>query len=97
MAMLCPFMLSLPGLQSQSTAFATSAGCTRRCCGLKMTSDLARLGLAARGLLADGADRVAHDAGVRVAGQTALTVMPVFATSSASARVKPTRPCFAAQ
>ena len=68
MAMPCPFMLSLPGLQSQSTAFATSAGMHEPLLRIGRHQRLARLGFAARGLLADVADGVAHDAGVRVPG-----------------------------
>ena len=68
MAMPWPFMLSLPGLQSQSTAFATSAGVHEPLLGIGGDQRLARLGLAARRLLADVADGVAHDAGVGVPG-----------------------------
>ena len=57
--MLCPVTLSLPGRHSHNTAFATSAGVIRRCCGLCATRAASASRVVAAGLLLDVGERLA--------------------------------------
>ena len=93
----CPFIDPDPGDASHSTASATSSGLTSRPCGLDFASS-ARAASSVRPVLATILPTALSIKGVSVnPGQTALTVTPVRASSSASARVSPTTPCLAAQ
>src|SRR5580692_3193560 len=92
-----PFIDAAPGDASHSTASATSSGRTRRPCGLDLVSS-ALASSSDRPVFATMVSTARAMRGVSVKpGQTALTVIPVLANSSASARVRPMRPCLAAQ
>ena len=82
-----------PSLHSQSTVSATSSGWIRRCCGLCLTSS-ASAASRVRPVLATIRSMLSTTMSVSVKpGQTAFTVTPVFAVSSASARTKPMTAC----
>src|SRR6202035_975176 len=89
-----PVTPALP--HSHSTTSATSSGLMKRPCGL-LAASVARTSAALRFVVA--AIRSTDAASIPVSvkpGHTALTVMPVDAVSSASARIRPTTPCLAA-
>src|SRR5690606_443727 len=96
-AMACPLIEADAGRASQATASATSAGCTSRPCGLRAASS-ARAASAVRPVFCTMLSTAPRTMSVSVKpGHTAFTVTPLRATSSASARVRPTTPCLAAQ
>jgi hypothetical protein len=93
----CPLMDRDSGRQSQATVAATSSGETRRRCGLRRSS-MSRASAGDRPVVSTMLWIASSTIAVSVyPGHTALTVMLVRATSSASARVKPMTPCLAAQ
>ena len=92
-----PFIAEDCGMHSHTTACATSSGVTKRCCGLP-DARAERAWSALRPVFATMLPTASSTIAVSVKpGQTAFTVTPLVASSSASARVRPTRPCLAAQ
>ena len=92
-----PVTALAPSLHSHNTASATCSGCTSRPCGLVFTnSAMACSGV--RPVLATTRSMLSRTRSVSVnPGHTALTVMPLVASSSASDFVRPNTPCLAAQ
>src|SRR5690606_1438024 len=92
-----PVTAPAPAPQSQGPASATSSGVTGRPCGLDLPNS-ASTASASRPVRATTRATPSRTISVSVyPGQTALTVTPLAASSSASARVRPTTPCLAAQ
>ncbi len=97
MAIAWPVTAAAPTEASQATASATSSGATSRPCGLLRVSN-AFASAAPRPVLDEMVSIARSSSGVSVnPGQTALTVIPAPASSRASARVRPTTACLAAQ
>ncbi len=91
-----PVIDAAPGPASQRTASATSSGATSRAIGLFFAS-AARASSALRPVLAVMLEMLAAVISVSAKpGQTALTVTPVFAVSSASERIRPRTACLVA-
>ena len=86
-----------PARQAREPRRRLPPAATSRPRGLALASSARASRLRAARLRHDIPDRALPASGVSVKpGQTALTVMPVPANSSASARVRPMTPCFAA-
>src|SRR5690606_1819463 len=92
----CPVTEAAPSPTSHMTVAATSSGWMKRPCGLAVI----RLWRASSWLRPVLAMMRRTDSSRRSVstkpGQTALTVTPVLASSTASARIRPTTPCFEA-
>src|SRR3569833_838206 len=92
--MLWPVILSAPGPQTHKTVCATSSGVIRRRCGFVATRD-SNASASVRPVLRTMLAIASRTMSVSVyPGHTALTVMFLVASSSASERVRPMTACF---